>query len=191
MHDSEAATGIRTNWRQMEWFGWYSEFLANRLTSISRSRRRFATGGGSWMNFDYEYDSMLFDLKASASSGGKTITNDLHAISEAVTLDGAMTFVVVHGAPVMDDDGSFMQWHDALKGKQTAYAQANRANGRPRRLRKAAIVLDAVKIYRLDANAVADMPVMRQGRNENGRPRPVKMLLDESLASPVAVARFE
>jgi hypothetical protein len=59
------------------------------------------------------------------------------------------------------------------------------------RLRKAAIVLDAVKIYRLDANAVAAMPVMRQGRNENGRPRPVKMLLDESLVSPVAVARFE
>lgn len=190
MHDDEAATGVRTNWRQMEWFGWYSEFLANGLHDVTRSRRRFSTGSGSWMNFDYEYDSMLFDLKTATSSNGKTITNDLHAIREAITLDGVMTFVVVHGTPVMDDDGSFMQWHDALKGKQTVYERASRANGRPRRMRKAAIVLDAVKIYRLDANAVAAMPIMRQGRNENGRPRPVKMLLDESAITPAAIARF-
>lgn len=194
MRDYEINNHIHTNWRQMEWFGWYSEFLCttNKTNSFSRSQERFITATGASMFFDYVDDlsNIVFDLKSTVAYNGKCdhklITNDLDAIKNIVRIHGRVLFAVITAEPVMDDDDSLRIWHDKLKGRKTKYVRLGEKHGRPHRKRKKSVILSRVDIFDINSNAIIEsMPVMHQGKNSNGKDRPPKMILDTSIINPV------
>lgn len=188
----EEETGVHTNWRQMEWFGWYSEFLLNTNNDgFSRSKDRFLTYTGSYMCFDYVDDKsgIIFDLKSSVSMNGTLdhmlITNDLTAIKNVIKIRGRLLFVVINAIPSMDMDGSFRIWHDALKGKKSKYAELGESTGRRHRARKKSVELTNIDIFDIsDLSIVESMPVMKQGKNSNGNKRPEKMMIDAGILQP-------
>lgn len=127
--------------------------------------------------------------------------NDVSAIRSCVEEQG-LGFLVLHGAGVMDEDGSFVAWHRALKAAHGVRSQPSNS-GRSRQ-RKAAFVpirVDAVWIpdlSDLDANiAAGGITIFAQGRQApgaaggEGRARKRKYLLTPRGLANLTVARSE
>ena len=193
MKEYEENHGVKTNWRQSEWFGWYAEYVLNHKTSgISRSHALFPTGSGSHMMFDYVDDSsgLIFDLKTSVSTSKRIITNDLCAIRNAVS-QHPIGFAVIKGTATMDEDASFKLWHDTIKGRRSAYERIGETQHRKHRMLKNAVILQYIDFYVIDNMKTVDkMPIMKQGRNSNGKTRPLKMMLDTDIINPAASMAF-
>lgn len=196
-----------------EWQGFYFEArgreVLNRSFAPSRTPPRTRFGH---TDFDYALNS-VWDLKAHTAetvqpeSGGRrrmsgvSPLNDVSAIRACVGEQG-LGFLVLHGAGVMDEDGSFVAWHRALKGAHGVRSQPSNS-GRSRQ-RKAAFVpmrVDAVWIpdlSDLDANiAAGGITIFAQGRQApgaaggEGRARKAKYLLTPRGLANLTVARSE
>lgn len=56
---------------------------------------------------------------------------------------------------------------------------------------KNAVILQYIDFYVIDNMKTVDkMPIMKQGRNSNGKTRPLKMMLDTDIINPAASMAF-
>lgn len=133
------------NWRQMEWPGFYFEWKA-------RNTLMDALGGGEGprygrTTFDFERN-YVWDLKAHPAymaGGGANAwapLNDVEYCLRCIRTHNGLGFVIMHGAAEFDIDGSFVRWHDSLKGAPTAYVLKRRAEGARNRVRKVSFAVD-------------------------------------------------
>lgn len=179
-----------------EWQGFYFEAVARRIlgAAFPPPRHPARVRYGSTV-FDYSLN-FVWDLKthvdiarhplAGTERRGRRelILNDEEAVRTCVDEQG-LGFLVMGGIGVMDDDGLFVEWHRAFKGKPSAPSNSGRST-----LRKAAFQparLDAVWVAStpaLDAAiAAGHLKVSVQGRQAPrppalvGAPRPNKFLL--------------
>lgn len=169
------------HWKQMEWWAFYFELLCRQnLSSVLAmpgeriDRVSFDAHGKT--NWD-------FKSKAIKSDDHRAILNDKVATDKSIAAHG------MHGAILAlcdveynDEDRSFQKWHSELKGGLSKYEVERRARTQVSRYRKTRATLREVLFVRFDAKTVARLDLWKQGRNSNGRPRPVKYMLDlESL----------
>jgi hypothetical protein len=165
------------NWRQMEWWGFYFELLCRRIlvSDFEIPGERIGT-----VQFDMK-GAVNWDMKAKAikSDEHKCILNDSAAIAASVEKYGCHgVLIALCDVEYNDLDRSFQSWHSELKGGLSAYEKLRRARTSVSRYRKTRADLADLLFVRIDADAIERLDVMKQGRNSNGKPRPVKFMLD-------------
>ncbi len=171
------------NWRQMEWPGWYFQFMCETVLS---KENFFAIPGPSYgkVEFDGQKD-IPWDFKAHTSNGSsenKVPTNGYREVMKAIEEYGRVGFIVASGNAIFDDENqTFKKWHDALKGKKSDYEKKRESRGAPSRRRKASFKLDAIRFVLLDKDTVQYCGSFQGGmRNSNGVARNPKVMLDIS-----------
>jgi len=177
------------NWRQMEWWAFYFEYLCReRLkTSFKVPGDRIGT-----VTFDLK-GCVNWDMKAKAikSDNHACIMNDQVATQESIKTHGS------HGAIIAlcdveynDLDRTFQTWHSELKGGLSTYEVERRTRTSNSRYRKTRAVLTEILFLRFDAESIDRLGDHRQGRNSNGRSRPVKYMLDMEDLDGILVDRM-
>lgn len=176
-------------WKQMEWPGFYLEFLSKRLIApiFGEPSQQFGS-----TRFD-GFLGVPWDLKCKGlfDSSGKASTsmylNDEQATRTALDQFGLILLVVVVGQYIFDDeDQSFYHWHEKLKGEKSAYQLGDPS--RRSRIRKSGFTPSELKLFSFNEQDLeGDSPLLSlrsQGKNSNGRPRPRKWLLDLAEVQP-------
>lgn len=171
------------NWRQMEWPGWYFQFMCE---TILKKEGFFAIPGPSYGNVEFDGKRIIpWDFKAhtiNGSSQHKVPTNGYEEVKKAIDEYGSVGFIIASGNAVFDDaNQSFKKWHDALKGKMSAYEKERIIRGARSRRRKAAFVLDSMHFVFVDKDTLKYCGSFQGGmRNSDGTPRNKKVMLDIS-----------
>ena len=163
-------------WRQMEWMGFFFQFLCENMYKdiLEIPGKRYGntefdgTGGICW------------DFKAHAANtmSHQVITNDSTAIANAIEEYGHYGLVLAIGeVEYNDEERTFKQWHDRLKGGRSDYETARIARGAMSRRRKTEFVLSEIHFVCLDAEAlnICGGSFQEGFRNSDGSPRRSKV----------------
>ncbi len=174
--------------RQMEWPGWFFEHVAKRsLVDL------LDVPGPIFGNAQFDaFRGIPWDFKVhSEQAGSKVIVNDREAIVKAVSKYGSVGLVLARGTAVYDDDvRSFQRWHDAMKGRPSAYVLARIARGAPSRRRKAAFSLSEISVINVSAEVVKSACNFQLNfRNADGSARRSKILLDLEQCGEYIICR--
>jgi hypothetical protein len=166
------------HWRQMEWIGFYFQFLCEtHLSSIME------IPGSKYGNVGFDgFLNVPWDFKAHAmnTSSHRIIVNDSVAISSAVDEYGCVGLILAMGKVEYNDENrTFQQWHSTLKGELSAYEKERIKRGAWSRLRKVSFDLQQISFIRItDKTLVKSGSFQVDFRNSNGSPRRPKVLLD-------------
>jgi len=167
-----------THWKQMEWIGFFFQYLCERNLVPP-----FMIPGPRYGNvsFDGMY-KIPWDFKAHAKStkNHSIIVNDSEAIALGIEEYGCVGLVLASGDVVYDDDiRSFQMWHSQLKGGLSDYEIDRERRGTWSRRRKVSFELQQISCIRITDETMVKCGTFQQDfRNSNGRPRRKKMLLD-------------
>lgn len=174
----EMKTGGSTQWRQMEWIGFYFEFLCKRLLAGIMEMPGRQYGKTVFDGFFH----ISWDLKTHVTNSktNKLIVNDSTALNAAIDESGAVGLILALGeAEYNDDDGSFRQWHSDEKGSVSKYVQKRIARGASPRPRKVSFTLNQIMFIPLTKDTIKEGGFFQRGfRNSAGAPRRSKLLLD-------------
>ena len=184
-----ALKGANGRWRDMEWFGFYFEYLCElRLQGqFTIPGERFGT-----TTFDLKR-SVNWDLKSSAIKPGphRVILNDKSAMQQSVRENGEHGFIMaLCDVEYNDASRSFQRWHTELKGGLSAYEQERIARTVASRNRKTRAQLVELLFLRIDGDTINSLETHRQGRNSNGQPRPEKYKINLRRADAFLVDRL-
>ncbi|NPV88513.1 hypothetical protein HPY42_03180 [Coprothermobacteraceae bacterium] len=101
-------------WKQMEWIGFYFEFLAKKLL-----KDLVVFPGPRYGRVTFDALGLVpWDFKTHVCNAGndQVIVNDIAAIRSAISQYGKVGLVLAVGRAEYDHDGAFRSWHEALKG---------------------------------------------------------------------------
>ncbi len=166
------------HWRQMEWIGFYFQFLCAKHLSglVQMPGPKYGS---------VEFDGFLeipWDFKAHASntSSHQVIVNDSSAISRGIQDYGSVGVILAVGKVEYNDvDRSFQQWHNQIKGGMSSYEMERIKRGAWSRLRKTSFALQQISFIQITDETLVKCGSFQQDfRNSNGRPRKAKVLLD-------------
>lgn len=166
------------NWRQMEWIGFYFQFLCERHLSppLQIPGPRYGR---------VEFDGFLeipWDFKTHAinSTTHQIILNDSEAIAHGIRDYGSVGVILALGkVEYNDEDRSFQRWHTEVKGGLSAYEAERIQRGAWSRLRKTSFDLQQISFIQINDETLIKCGLFQQDfRNSNGRPRKAKVLLD-------------
>ena len=184
------------HWKQMEWTGFYFQFLCEQ-----KFREVLEVPGKRYGKTEFDaFGIICWDFKAHVTNRTRpqVITNDSESISLALDEYGHYGLVLANGeAHYNDEDRTFKQWHDALKGGMSLYEEARIERGASSRLRKTRFSLSEIQFLCLDEAALAEAGVSFQKgfRNSDGKPRSAKVNLntrripDEAIIATQTFAR--
>lgn len=166
------------HWKQMEWMGFYFQFLCERaFTGI------LEMPGKKYGRVEFDaFGTFSWDFKAHSSKNhdGSTrnivIMNDAEAIQTAMEEHGHYGLILAIGDVTYNDDNrTFKQWHDQLKGGASKYERKRVQRGAGSRIRKTRFVLSEMRFICLDAALLEQCGKLHnQGRNSDGSSRKPK-----------------
>lgn len=139
-------------WRQMEWMGFYFEFLCeNAFDSI------LEMPGMRYGKAEFDaFGTINWDFKAHAvnTTSRRVIINDKEAVESAVSEQGHYGLIIAMGkVEYNDEERTFKRWHDELKGGKSDYELNRIVRGAPSRLRKTECVLEGLSQLRRQPQA--------------------------------------
>lgn len=187
----EMKEGKFPHWRQMEWIGFYFEFLCkSRLSAPS------TIPGPRYGNTGFDMLSVIpWDFKAHAinTSAHQIIVNDTEAIRQAMKKYGAVGLILALGEVKYNDEKrTFQKWHQKLKGDISEYEQERIERGAWSRLRKVSFLLRQISFIVLSENSLRKTGSFQADfRNANGKPRREKALIDLEKIKKEIVYRIE
>ena len=166
------------HWRQMEWIGFYFQFLCERHL---KGLFQLQTPRYDKVSFDGFYN-IPFDFKSHAinTSSYQVIVNDSAAISQAIREYGAVGLILALGEVVYNDtDRTFQHWHEEMKGGLSKYTQERIKRGAWSRLRKQTFTLKQISLIEItDKTLIKSGSFQENFRNSDGSPRRKKVLLN-------------
>lgn len=182
------------HWKQMEWIGFYFQFLCD-----TRLAAAVTIPGPKYGRV--EFDGLLevpWDFKAHPSrdtkgkDNNKVIVNDSLAVAAALKQFGTAGLILAIGeATYNDKDRSFQIWHKDLKGGLSSYEKTRILRDAPSRLRKTAFKMNEIRLIEIDDKQFKAMGSFQKGfRNSDGSPRNEKILLDINQVVPLRVITF-
>lgn len=166
------------HWKQMEWTGFFFQFLCERHLSgiVDVPGPRYGRVG-----FD-GFKDIPWDFKAHAmnTSSHQVIVNDSVAVANGVRDYGAVGLVLALGKVMYnDEDRTFQKWHGALKGGKSKYEIDRIQRGAWSRIRKVSFDLQQISFIKItDETLVKAGSFQQDFRNAGGTPRKAKVLLD-------------
>ena len=166
------------HWRQMEWIGWYFQFLCEKLL-----RDIVRIPGPIYDNVKFDgFKEIPLDFKSHAinTSSHKVIVNDSEATSNAIEEFGSVCLILALGeVEYNDNERTFQRWHEEVKGGKSKYELERIARGAWSRLRKVEFNLKQISFIKIDDSVlVKSGSFQRDFRNADGSPRREKVLLD-------------
>lgn len=182
------------HWKQMEWVGFYFQFLCDTklppLVKIPGPKYgRVEFDGFSEIPWDFKAHP---DKNANGQDNKSVIVNDSLAIAGAIKqFGGAGLILAIGDTEYNDEDRSFQAWHQKLKGGLSNFEKQRILRKAPSRLRKTAFRLREIRLILLDDKTVQGLGSFQEGfRNSDGSPRNAKVLLDLDNIKSVKVMRF-
>lgn len=167
-----------SQWRQMEWIGFYFQYLCEKFL---KDIFEFQTPRYGNVSFDGFY-KIPFDFKAHAmnTSSHQIIVNDSEAIVNAINNYEKVGIILALGkVEYNDEERTFQQWHENLKGGLSEYSKQRMARGAWSRLRKVEFNLNQISFIEItDATLIKCASFQEDFRNSNGKLRRKKVLLD-------------
>lgn len=169
------------HWKQMEWIGFYFQFLCDRALVPFME-----IPGPKYGKVEFDgFAEIPWDFKAHPHTNSKglgnnsVIVNDRSAIMEAIAKFGEVGLILGVGKATYNDvDRSFQLWHQELKGGLSIYEKTRVVRDAPSRLRKTAFTLEEIQIVFLDKKVVDASGSFQEGfRNSDGSPRKAKVVL--------------
>ncbi|MBI4712704.1 MAG: hypothetical protein HY762_05320 [Planctomycetes bacterium] len=166
------------HWKQMEWIGFYFQFLCEHYLAkvIEIPGPRYGN-----VRFDGLKD-IPWDFKTHAmnTSSHQIIVNDSQATAQAIKDYGAVGLILSIGKILYNDEKrTFQKWHQALKGGKSKYERERIKRGAWSRLRKVSFNLQQISFIRItDDTLVKCGSFQGDFRNSNGNPRREKILID-------------
>lgn len=180
------------NWRQMEWWGFYFEYLCYKRLDNSFSIPGDRYGKARTACFDIK-GSINWDLKAKAikSDDHRSILNDTEAMNWSVREYGAHGLIIaLCDVEYNDKNRTFQKWHQKLKGGKSKYEIKREQRTSVSRYRKTRAVLQEILFLVVTPNNISALGIHHQGRNSNGKPRPPKYMLDYDTVKKFLVDRI-
>lgn len=166
------------HWKQMEWIGFYFQFLCEHyLSDIMK------IPGSKYGNTSFDAFKIIpWDFKAHAinTSSHQIIVNDSESIANGIKDYEAVGLILALGKVLYnDEDRTFQKWHEALKGGLSDYSQERIKRGAWSRLRKVSFNLQQISFIKItDETLIKCGSFQEDFRNSNGNPRKSKVLLD-------------
>ena len=165
-------------WRQMEWIGFYFQFLCEKhLKNILK------IPGPKYGNVEFDgLGKFPWDFKAHAinTSAHQIIINDRKAIIKAIKKYGKVGVVLSLGEVEYNDaKRSFQKWHEKLKGGLSEYSKKRIKRGAWSRLRKVEFQLKQICFISIDDKTLQGAGLFQKDfRNADGSLRNEKILID-------------
>lgn len=182
------------HWKQMEWIGFYFQFLCDtKLSPIIK------IPGPRYGHVEFDgFSEIPWDFKVHPAKDSKgresrsVIVNDRLATTRAIKKFGSAGLVLAIGeATYNDQDRSFQIWHQELKGGLSKYERKRILRKAPSRLRKTAFELKEIDLILLDNKMVKRLASFQKGfRNSDGSPRNAKVLLGLDNIKLAKVIKF-
>lgn len=166
------------NWKQMEWMGFYFQFLCETILAplMEIPGPRYGR-----VNFDGLCE-IPWDFKAHATntSSHEIIVNDRKATAGAIREYGQVGLIIALGTVAYNDEArTFQAWHQEFKGGESKFEIARIKRGAWSRLRKVAVELKQISFIQItDATLVKCGSFQSDFRNSNGKPRKAKVKID-------------
>ncbi|MEM2900193.1 MAG: hypothetical protein QXT63_05330 [Thermoplasmata archaeon] len=108
-------------WKQMEWIGFYFQFLCERHLSYIME-----IPGPKYGNVKFDaLKEIPWDFKAHAinTSSHQIIVNDSEAIANGIRDYGSVGLILANGKVLYNDENrTFQKWHEELKGGLSDYS---------------------------------------------------------------------
>jgi len=174
----EMKKAIFPHWKQMEWSGFYFQFLCEKyLSGIMQ------IPGPKYGKVEFDgFKNIPWDFKAHAinTSSHQVIVNDSEATANGIKDYGAVGLILALGKVLYnDEDRTFQKWHEALKNGKSKYEIERIKRGAWSRLRKVSFDLQQISFIRItDDTLIKCGSFQRDFRNAGGQPRKEKVLLD-------------
>ena len=182
------------HWKQMEWIGFYFQFLCDiKLSSLLNIQGprygKVEFNGFSEIPWDFKAHP---NKNANGQENKSVIVNDRLAITKAIKQFGGAGLILATGdVKYNDEDRSFQVWHKKLKGGLSEFEKQRILRKAPSRLRKTMFRLKEIKIILLDDKMVRQLDSFQEGfRNSDRSPRNAKVLLNLDDISPVKIIKF-
>jgi hypothetical protein len=164
---------VHFQWRQMEWIGFYFEWLSKNLLADS-----FTVPGDKYGNVAFDCKGAInwdFKTKAIKSDSHVCILNDKEAMDRSIAEYGYHgEIIALCDVNYNDTDRSFQKWHTELKGGKSEYEKEREKRTVISRFRKTEALLSEILVLTISENDVDYLSMHHQGRNSNGSPRKVK-----------------
>jgi len=166
------------HWRQMEWIGFYFQFLCEKHL-VDLFKFQYPRYGNA--SFDGLY-KIPFDFKSHAmnTSSHTVIINDSEAISLAIKEYGCVGTIIALGKVIYNDEKrTFQAWHEELKGGLSKYTKERIQRGAWSRLRKCSMELQQISFIEItDKTLIKCGSFQEDFRNSDGSPRRLKLTLN-------------
>ena len=165
-------------WKQMEWIGFYFQFLCEKLL-----QNIITIPGLKYGKVEFDgFKEIPWDFKAHAmnTSNHQIIVNDSVSTAQAIKKYGCVGLILALGEVKYNDNKrTFQKWHEELKGGKSKYELERIKRGAWSRLRKVEFNLKQISFIKIDdAVLVKCGSFQTDFRNSNGTPRKAKILLD-------------
>lgn len=166
------------HWKQMEWIGFYFQFLCERFLSDIMQ-----IPGPKYGKVEFDAFKIIpWDFKAHAmnTSSHQIIVNDSEATANGIRDYGSVGLILALGKVLYnDEDRTFQKWHEDLKGGKSKYQEERIKRGAWSRLRKTSFNLQQISFIKIsDETLIKCGSFQKDFRNANGSPRRTKVLLN-------------
>jgi hypothetical protein len=167
-----------SQWKQMEWIGFYFQFLGEKyLPDIME------IPGPKYGNVRFDaFKQIPWDFKAHAmnTSSHQIIVNDSEATANGIKDYGAVGLILALGKVLYnDEERTFQKWHEALKGGLSDYSLERIKRGAWSRLRKVSFDLQQISFIKITDDTLVKCGSFQEDfRNADGSPRRAKVLLN-------------
>lgn len=165
-------------WRQMEWIGFYFEYLCQKYLKDIMEFHKIKYGR---TYFDGFFE-VPFDFKAHAlnTESHNVVINDTEAIENAIEEFGCVVTIMALGKVIYnDEDRKFQKWHQTFKGGKSKYEKEREKRGAWSRLRKIAFDTQEIILIKINKGTLERCGSFQKNfRNANGSPRRSKVMLN-------------
>ena len=167
-----------SHWKQMEWIGFYFQYLCEKYLAgfVELPGPKYGN-----VSFDGLYNR-AWDFKAHAmnTSSHQLIVNDSEATNKAVKDYGSVGLILAVGKVEYNDESrTFQKWHEQLKGGKSDYERKRIERGAWSRLRKVSFDLQQLSFIEIIEKTLIDCGSFQADfRNADGSARRSKVLID-------------
>jgi len=179
-------------WRQMEWIGFYFEYLCQKCLKDIMEFHKVKYGNTSFDGFL----GVPFDFKAHALNTEihNIVINDTEAIEKAIEEFGCVITIMALGKVIYnDEDRKFQRWHQNLKGGKSRYEEKREERGAWSRLRKTDFDVQEITLIKINKETLARCGSFQKNfRNADGSPRRSKIMLNlDKLSKDEIIEKVE
>lgn len=184
------------NWKQMEWPGFYFQFMCETILSKNGF---MDIPGPKYGKVEFDgFKTIPWDFKAHSIDPQKKdkeeiITNGFNETVKAIDEYKAVGFIIIYGLTEYDDENqTFKHWHDEFKGGVSNYEKERIKRKAPSRRRKVSFTPTELVFVLLNKNNINSCEKFQKNfRNADGSARNDKVRLDLKKNNDLIVYRYK